>query len=294
MVGFIFGIIVLLAGIITGICLAKHETEEVVSDGWYSKSTGKMIKPYAKYAKIPYSVGTTLGFVLIALGCIVSVGTGKTGVVTTFGKLESYTYQSGFHFKAPWNKVTKIDTTINEINISTPAYTNDSQTVDLAMTVQYRISPTDTFSVVGDNGLWNTQKTLESKLQNRIVTVAKNIVATKKAEDLLTNRSALVAELASEIDVFNDEYYVLFDNYENEYTKSTYINYLIDKVDDIKVYKVDMSKKENAKYSAEEENSDAENATELKINGITLIKIKNGRIEDYISGKESIEEYLND
>lgn len=95
------------------------------------------------------------------------------------------------------------------LRLNTPAYTNDSQTVELEITIQYRISTAETFSVVADNGIKNPQSVLESKLENRIMTVAKNVVATKKAEDLLTNRSQLISELAAEIDTFNDEYYVV-------------------------------------------------------------------------------------
>lgn len=90
----------------------------------------------------------------------------------------------------------------------------------------------------------------------------------------------------------NDEYYVLFDNYESDYTQSTYINYLIDKEEDIKVYKVDMSKNENKKYASEEENDDAQSVEDLKINGVTLIKIEDHENVRYISGREDIEEYL--
>ena len=95
--------------------------------------------------------------------------------------------------------------------------------------------------------------------------------------------------------VFNrtdKEYYVLFDNYETSLTQHLYINTLVsDKA--LTVYKVDMSKEENAKYKGEEENRKATKATELSINDVTLIKINNGKIADYLVGSEEIEGYLN-
>ena len=53
-----------------------------------------------------------------------------------------------------------------------------------------------------------------------------------------------------------------------------------------------MSIPENAKYAGEKSNKKATKPSELQINGITLIKIKNGRIVDYIEGSDKIEEYL--
>ena len=93
--------------------------------------------------------------------------------------------------------------------------------------------------------------------------------------------------------VFNrneSEYYVLFDNFENGYSSDSYVNYLLTKKKP--VYKVDMSKKENQSVKGKEANKKASNSNELSINDITLIKIKNGKIDKYIVGSEDIEEYL--
>lgn len=95
--------------------------------------------------------------------------------------------------------------------------------------------------------------------------------------------------------VFNrseKSYYVVFDNYESDYTKNVYINSLIDAQKSYKIYKVDMSKKMNAKYSSDSSNKKASNDADLKINGLTLIKISNGKIAKYLVGEKEIEEYL--
>lgn len=190
MFGLIFGIIILLVGVIGfGVLRANDE--------W---------KVFAWPALTVSLIGCVVS---IFLSCVSNVGTGKTGVVTTFGKIEEYTLDSGFHFVAPWNKVTEIDTTINEITVDTPAYTKDSQTVNLQLTLQYKISTVDTFAVVRDNGIKDTQSRIESKIENRIMSVSKSIVSSKKADDLLTNRSELVTEIATSINNFSDEYYII-------------------------------------------------------------------------------------
>ena len=94
--------------------------------------------------------------------------------------------------------------------------------------------------------------------------------------------------------VFNrkdKEYMVLFDDYSTEYTSNAYINSLIEK-SETKYYKVDMGANENKKFISKEENTTPKDASDLKINGITLIKFKNGKIEKYISGSEKIAAYL--
>lgn len=87
-------------------------------------------------------------------------------------------------------------------------------------------------------------------------------------------------------------YYVIFDDYSSNVSYDMYIDTLLSKKDKTRIYKVDMSKKENSKFASSKSNKKANNANELKINGITLIKITNGKIKDYIEGSANIESYL--
>ena len=90
--------------------------------------------------------------------------------------------------------------------------------------------------------------------------------------------------------VFNQsekEYYVLFDTY-GEGTNDQYVDKLVTKSDK-KIYKVDMSNKANATHISTKGNEKADKSTELKINGITLIKIKSGKIAKYYEGLDKIE-----
>ena len=88
-----------------------------------------------------------------------------------------------------------------------------------------------------------------------------------------------------------NEYYVLFDDFSNLKSDS-YVNYLAQN-SDLKVYKVDLSKPENKVFKSEESNKNAKRASELKINDVTLIRIKNGKIVNYIESSAKIEEYLS-
>ena len=84
-------------------------------------------------------------------------------------------------------------------------------------------------------------------------------------------------------------YYVMFDDYTDDFSYDVYVNGLLTVQKDYRVYKVDMSKDGNSKYQSEESNPKANDPTELKINGRTLIKITNGKVAQYLEGSDAIE-----
>lgn len=88
-----------------------------------------------------------LGLVFIILSCTTMVEAKQVGVLTTFGKPSDQTLSSGLHFKAPWQKVTEIDATIQ-----TDEYHGDSCiTVVLADKNTACISATNRWAVSKDN-----------------------------------------------------------------------------------------------------------------------------------------------
>ena len=48
----------------------------------------------------------------------------------------------------------------------------------------------------------------------------------------------------------------------------------------------------NKNYLSEEGNSSASSVSELKINGVTLIKIEEGKNIEYVEGSSNVETYL--
>ena len=53
-------------------------------------------------------VAVVLAIVLYST-CTARVSTGYTGILTTFGKVENYTLDAGFHLKSPFQVVTVMD-----------------------------------------------------------------------------------------------------------------------------------------------------------------------------------------
>ena len=91
---------------------------------------------------------------------------------------------------------------------------------------------------------------------------------------------------------YDKEYYVLFDDYTSSNTKDPYVNDLIDNDKEHVYYRVNIGSKENEKVKGEKANPEAKSADELSIDGLTLIRISNGKISKYLTGNEKIEEFL--
>lgn len=87
-----------------------------------------------------------------------------------------------------------------------------------------------------------------------------------------------------------DEYFVIFDDFEKNLNSN--LSELAENKK-LPVYKVDMSKGENASYLSDKSNPNAKSVDELMINDVTLIRVKKGKIIKYITGVDNIEAYLS-
>ena len=87
----------LLGGIVAGIIM---------------KQTSKSRK-----AGLPIILGVIAAVVTLAGSCFVSVPTGHTGVVTTFGKVENFTLDAGIHGKLPFQEVVLLDNRVQKANV---------------------------------------------------------------------------------------------------------------------------------------------------------------------------------
>ena len=206
MVGFIFGIIFLIVGIGLGIYFLKYqkvtETQEYVLDdngnrarnsyGGFCTQTKKTVtKPYVKFGVLSCVVGVLLCVMLTFFGCIVSVDTGHVGIVKTFGKVEDYTFDSGFHLKAPWNSVTQMDNRVQKTTIELPCFSSDIQEVITVYTVNYQISKTNAQNLYRDVGTGYLETVVNPTIQETV----KTIIAKYTAEDLIGKRAEVALEI---------------------------------------------------------------------------------------------------
>jgi regulator of protease activity HflC (stomatin/prohibitin superfamily) len=120
-----------------------------------------------------------------------SVSTGNTGVVTTFGKVENYTFEAGMHFKAPWNSVVQMDNRVQKTTVELPCFSSDIQEVNTVYTVNYQISKTNAQNLYRDVGT----NYLETVVTPTIQETVKTVIARYKAEELISNRAEVAAEI---------------------------------------------------------------------------------------------------
>jgi len=135
-------------------------------------------------------IKTTIAITCIVLAiiffasCSVVVGAGHTGVVSTFGRISSDVLQEGFHLKAPWQRVQKMDNRIVKLEVATEAFSSDLQTVSVNLAVNYRVDTTMSYYIIKNVG-----KHFEDVLITPTVNeVLKSIIAHYTAEQSITNR----------------------------------------------------------------------------------------------------------
>ena len=98
------------------------------------------------------------------------------------------------------------------------------------------------------------------------------------------------ATIGTVFDKEEKEYYVVFDEFSenpNVYL-STLLDIYNDKDNHLNVYKVDMSYGINDSYKSTKSNKKVSKSEDLRINGVTLIKIKKGKNVLYLDDLEKI------
>jgi len=113
----------------------------------------------------------------------------------------------------------------------------------------------------------------------------------ERGEIIISYEDATIGTIFNRPDT---EYYVVFDNFtENPNQYLTSILFRYSSIEDgLPIYRVDMSNGFNTKYAGEQGNPSAQKVEDVKINGVTLIKIVNGKNVKYIEGTTNIENEL--
>lgn len=95
--------------------------------------------------------------------------------------------------------------------------------------------------------------------------------------------------------IFNkldEEYYVVFDNFSSK-NSDVYLKYILDSTtSDLPIYKVDMSLGVHDKLYNENSNSKVQKSLDLKIKGVTLMKVKKGKNVLYLEDLDKIKSEL--
>ena len=160
-------------------------------------------------------IGGTLGVVLCILMVISfiflpwnfkTVDNGEVAVVKHLGQVVDIR-EPGMHTDF-WmtNSYVKLDTKVRQVDIVTASYSNDKQTMDITMTVQYQIKKDQAKEIVIHYG---TLEMLESRIQSVAIERTKAIMSSYTADSLIEQRSAISAAVADAVEIaLGGAYYI--------------------------------------------------------------------------------------
>lgn len=173
----ILAVLVLIGGVIGGI-LAFSEQEKGLGTGFIVG-------------------GLVLAVIFTVISMARTVPTGHTGVVTTFGRVENYTLDSGVHFVAPWKTVHKMDNRVQKATVNLSCFSSDIQEVSMAYTINYQISKNDAMTIYGTIG----KNYYDTVILPNIAESVKIVTAKYTAEELVGSRTELARKIEDELSV---------------------------------------------------------------------------------------------
>lgn len=143
--------------------------------------------------------------VFTVIACIKTVPTGNTGIVTTFGNVENYTYEAGIHFAAPWQEVVNMDNRTQRESVEMSAFSSDIQEVSVTYTINYQINKKNAQDIYKTIGTDYLNVVIMPKTQEAV----KSVIAKYNAESLVESRGTLSAQieerLTTELERYNIE-----------------------------------------------------------------------------------------
>lgn len=157
-------------------------------------------------------VGSVLCCILLVLLFIVlpwnfkTVDNGEVAVVKHLGEVVD-TREPGMHVDF-WmtNSYVKLDTKVRQVDITTASYSNDKQTMDISMTVQYQIKKDMAKDIVIHYG---NLEMLESRIQSVAIERTKAIMSSYTADSLIEQRSVISAAVADAVELaLGESYYI--------------------------------------------------------------------------------------
>lgn len=143
---------------------------------------------------------------LIVPGSIHVVDTGEVAVVKRMGETIG-TRSSGTHFDF-WitHSYQTYDFKTQSMDITTAAYSSDAQTMDIQMTLQYRVQGDKVTEIAKQYGSLDK---LQARIQSVAIEKCKSVLSGHKAMDIIANRAAMSPAVEAAIkDAIGDEYYV--------------------------------------------------------------------------------------
>ncbi len=129
-----------------------------------------------------------LGLVYV---CTVQVPTGNTAIITTFGKVEEFTLEAGFHFKSPFQKIILMDNREQKTPFQTEAFSSDIQQVDIVGSINYAINKSTAMNLFKEVGTDYFNKLVYPRMLEN----TKAVFSKYTAENLVSAREELSVQI---------------------------------------------------------------------------------------------------
>ncbi len=132
-----------------------------------------------------------LAALIIFFRCTVQIDTGYTAIVTTFGKVEDYTLEAGFHFKSPFQEIILMDNREQKTPFSTQAFSSDIQQVDIVGSINYAINKSTAMTLFREVGTDYFSKLVYPRMLEN----TKAVFSKYTAENLVSAREQLSVQI---------------------------------------------------------------------------------------------------
>lgn len=172
---------------------------------------GVMIYGLMNAESKPTLIGSIVCIVLILLfiflpWCFNTIDSGEIAVVKTLGRVTDTAEPGMYSYFWMTKTYVKLDTKVRQVDIATASYSNDKQTMDITMTVQYQIKKDQAKDIVIHYG---TLEMLEARIQSVAIERTKAIMSSYTADSLIEQRSIISAAVADAVELaLGEAYYI--------------------------------------------------------------------------------------
>ncbi len=149
-----------------------------------------------------------LAVLLMIPSMFVMIPTGHTGIVTTFGAVEDYTFEAGMHFKSPIQEVVVMDNRTQKQTIKMDCFSSDIQEVAVIYSINYQIEKKNAQTIYKTIGT----SYYETVMSPRIEEAVKSVIAKYTAENLIASRDALSTQITQKLESELSEYNIIVVN----------------------------------------------------------------------------------
>lgn len=163
-------------------------------------------------AKQKKKINTIAGLALVASSLLAllipssfhQVEAGEVAVVKTLGKVNGIRMPGTYFDFYLFNDYIYFDTTIQKLEIRTSSYSSDAQTMDIEMTVQYKIDPTKAENILTE---YISLDSLSQRIEKVADDNAKSILSKYTAMKIIETRASISPEVQEAVKLAIDEKY---------------------------------------------------------------------------------------